>query len=106
VVLRSCMTKYRIVPEIVEFQEGAETERGEKVYSTLEMTVFPPAANPIHRVIRAEKGIGFTEEWIEETVQGALDALKVDFPNDAYKVVRVKPNQIRLEYAGVTGMVQ
>jgi hypothetical protein len=100
------LSKYRIIPEIVAFEPGASTERGEKVYRTLEITVFPPAAAPLKRVIQADPGLGFTEEWIEETIQGGLENLRKDFPNDVYKVVRVKPNQIRLEYAGVAGLVQ
>ena len=100
------MTKYRIVPEVVPFSDESLTERGERVYKTLEIAAFPPGATPLKRVIQADPGMGFTEEWIEETIQGGLENLRKDFPNDVYRVVRVRPNQIRLEYAGVAGMVQ
>jgi hypothetical protein len=94
--------KFLRVPEIDE----AFTERGERVYKTLEITVYPPDFNPVRKVIQCERGVGFTEEWIEDTIQGALQALAKDFPNDVYKVNRLKPNQISLEYAGVQGLVQ
>lgn len=99
------MGKFWVRPEIVEFSDDAFTERGEKVYKTLEMTVNIFGGTPIKRVVRADDGIGFTEEWIEETVQGALEQLKKDFPNDVYRVLRLRPNQIVFEYAGVTGLV-
>ena len=100
------MTKYWVKPEIVPIKEGARTERGERVYTYLEIVVYPPAANPIKRVLQADPGIGMTEEYIEDTIQGCLAALKKDFPNDVYRVVRVKPNVIRFEYTGVAGLVQ
>lgn len=93
------------ISEVVSFSDEALTERGERVYTTLQITAYPPAANPITKVIKCENGIGFTEEWIEETIRGALEALAKDFPNDSYRVVRNKANQITLEYAGVTGLV-
>lgn len=87
--------------EPVEFSDESLTERGERVYTTLRITTLPPSSKSVSRTIKADKGLGFTEEWIEETVQGCLQALEKDFPAAQFKVVRTKPNDIRLEYAGV-----
>jgi hypothetical protein len=98
--------KYRIVPEIVPFKEDSFTERGERVYSHLEVTMVPPIGKPVQNVIKADPGIGFTEEYIEDFIKDGLAALEKDFPSYEFKVVKVKPNQIRLEYAQFKGRVQ
>ena len=92
--------------DVVEFFEGATTERGEKVYRNMRVT-FKPFGVPqeIKRVISCDKGIGITEEWIEETIQGLTEALEKDYPNDVFKIVRHAPNDIEFEYAGSRGGV-
>lgn len=91
--------------EPVEFSEDSYTERGEKVYKTMEVVFVPPAGERIRRVIECPTGIGITEEYIEQTILGCLEALEKDFPNDQYHAVRVAPNRVRFEYAGVRGVV-
>jgi len=94
------------IPVPVEFSDESFTERGEKVFKTLELGFKPfGSAMEIKRVLACDKGIGITEEWIEETVKGCLEALAKDYPFDAFRVVRHKPNQISFEYAGTRGVV-
>ena len=94
------------VPQPVEFSDDSFTERGERVYKTLRITFHPfGLPNPIERVITCEKGIGITEEWIEDTIKGCLEALEKDYPTDSFVVERTKPNDIRFVYAGARGVV-
>jgi hypothetical protein len=95
-----------VIPEVVEFSDDSTTERGEKIYKHLEITLHSFGETPIRRVIKADAGLGFTEEYIEETIQGGLKALEADYPNYKFRVVRDKPNQIRLVYDGVRGVLQ
>ena len=97
--------KYLRIPEIVPFSDEQFTERGERVYTMLQITVTPAGCNPIKKVIEADPGMGFTEEWIEDTIVGALEKLELDFPNDVFEIVRHKPNVIALEYKGARGLV-
>lgn len=100
------MAKFFIIPEIVPFKEDALTERGERVYSTFKVELIYTNGRRFERVIETEAGIGFTEEWIEETIQLALKAIEKDFPEEFYKTIRVKPNWVRFQYVGPRGMVQ
>lgn len=100
------MPKYLTIPEIVPFKEDSLTERGERVYTHLRIELIRPWAKGYDKVIQSDSGVGFTEEWIEETIKGCLEGLEKDFPNDSYKVVKVKPNHIRFEYVGAKGRVQ
>ena len=100
------MPKFLIVPEIVPFKEDALTERGERVYTTVKFELVYASGNRFSRVIEADQGIGFTEEWIEESIVSALKAIEMDFPEEVYKTVRVKPNYIRFQYVRPKGMVQ
>jgi hypothetical protein len=99
------MPKYLIVPEIVPFKEESLTERGERVYTTVKIELLYCGGVRHERVLKADAGLGFTEEWIEDTIRLALEALEKDYPNEVYKEVRVKPNYIRFEYVGPKGMV-
>lgn len=92
--------------DVVEFFEGATTERGEKLYRNMRVT-FKPFGYPeeIKRVICCDKGIGITEEWIEETIAGLSEALEKDFPQDVFEIVRHKPNDIEFRYSGAKGVV-
>ena len=98
--------KTRTVKQLVPFHEGATTERGEKVYSHLEIKLIPASGTRFIRIIRADNGIGFTEEWIEDTIAGALEKLYQDFPYDSFEVIRHSPNEVEFQYAGVRGVVQ
>lgn len=100
------MPKFLTIPEIIPFKEDSLTERGERVYTHLKIELIRPWGKPFEKVIQAENGIGFTEEWIEDTTKGCLTQLEKDFPTDFYKVVYVKPNHVRFEYVGPRGMVQ
>ena len=97
--------KFLTVYEPVDFTEESTTERGERVYKFMKIEFYPFGRPPIVRVLTCDKGIGITEEWIEETIQGGLAALAKDYPQDEYKVVRVKTNHILIEYAGTKGPV-
>jgi hypothetical protein len=103
--LRNDVAKYLSIPEIIPFKDDSFTERGERVYTHLDVTVVYANRRSFHKVVKADKGIGFTEEWIEDTCQKGIEALERDFPDDVYKVVKVKPNVIRFEYVGPKGMV-
>jgi hypothetical protein len=92
--------------DIVEFFEGATTERGEKVYKTMRVTLKPLIGFPITKVLTCDQGIGITEEWIEDTIKGVFEALDKDYPMDQFKLVRHKPNDVSFEYAGTKGVVQ
>lgn len=81
----------------VEFSDDSFTERGERVWKTLRIEL--PWRN-LNRVIKCDKGIAITEEFIEDTIKGCLEALEKDFPFETYSVVRVKPNHIRFELSG------
>jgi hypothetical protein len=91
--------------DVVEFSEESTTERGEKVYQNMEVTFHPFGLSSIKRVISCDKGIGITAEWIEDTIQGCLEALHKDYPQDVFKVVRHQPNQVSFEYVGARGVV-
>ena len=93
------------VYEPVDFSEESTTERGERVWKTLKIEFHPFGRPPIVRVITCDKGIGITEEWIEDTIQGASAALKKDYPMDEYTVERVKPNHIIFKYSQTKGPV-
>jgi hypothetical protein len=92
--------------EVVDFEEGAFTERGEKVYKSCRITFKPLFGNPMTRTFKCDPGIGITEEWIEDTIAGCLSALAKDYPMDAFKVTRKQPNDILFEYEGTKGPIQ
>ena len=94
-----------VVPDVVPFEGEQFTERGERVYTVLTITANIPGIDPIKKVIEADPGMGFTEEWIEDTIQDGLKGLALDFPDDEYYAVRHKPNVIALEYKGAKGPV-
>lgn len=98
--------KRLIIHEPVEFSDDSYTERGERVYKTMEFTLTYPGKNPIVRVVNCPKGIGITEEYIEDTIQGCLKALALDYPDDVYEVIRNAPNRILFNYVGFRGIVQ
>lgn len=100
------MGKFLTIPELVPFRDDVLTERGERVYTHLQIDLIPPYGKPMKRVIKCEAGVGFTEEWIEDTIKGCLENLQKDYPDQVYKVTKVKPNQLRFEYLGPRGMVQ
>lgn len=83
--------------EPVEFSDDSYTERGERVWKTLRIDF--PFSN-VNRVLTCDKGIGITEEFIEDTIKGCLEALQKDFPLETFSVTRVKPNHIRFDQAG------
>ena len=91
--------------EVTDFQEGTLTERGEKVYKTLRIRFRPMFGLPYTKVFQCDPGIGITEEWIEDTVKGCLEALDKDYPMDQFKTVRHRPNDISFEYIGSKGTV-
>jgi hypothetical protein len=93
------------VPEFVDFDEEATTERGEKVYKSLEVIFKPLGGFPLRKILKCDTGIGITEEFIEDTIIGCMKALEIDFPNDLFKVIRLKPNQIVFQYVGARGLV-
>jgi hypothetical protein len=98
--------KHRIpAMEVVDFVEGSTTERGEKVYKSLRITFKPCFGAPYVKVFQCDPGIGITEEWIEDTVLGCMEALAKDYPMDAFNIVRIKPNDISFEYSGTRGVV-
>jgi hypothetical protein len=99
-------SRIRKVNELVPYHEGALTERGEKVYSHLEIKLIPASGTRFIRVIRADNGIGFTEEWIEDTIAGALLKLELDYPTDAFEILRHAPNEVEFRYIGSRGVVQ
>lgn len=94
------------VNNIVPFHEGSLTERGEKVYSHLEIVLKPAWGRELVKVIRADNGIGFTEEWIEDTINQGIQKLYLDYPQDEFTVIRHQPNKVEFKYAGVRGVVQ
>lgn len=98
--------KPRVVNQIVPFHEGTATERGERVYSHLEIKLVPASGTRFVRAIRADNGIGFTEEWIEDTIQQGLQKLDADYPTDTFEVIRHRPNEVEFRYLGVKGVVQ
>jgi hypothetical protein len=91
--------------EPVDFSEDSFTERGERVYKNMKLELHLFGRPPMVRVITCDTGIGITEEWIEDTITGAVKALEKDYPQDQFKVVRVKGNHILIEYAGTKGRV-
>jgi hypothetical protein len=92
--------------EVIDFDEGSFTDRGEKVYKTCRIVFKPLLGPPYKKVFQCDPGIGITEEWIEETIQGSLAALHKDYPWEIFEVVRHKPNDIVIEYSGTKGIVQ
>ena len=98
--------KPRAVNQIVPFSDGAMTERGERVYSHLEIKLVPANGRRLIRVIRADNGIGFTEEWIEDTIAQGFQKLDLDYPTDAFEVIRHRPNEVEFRYIGYKGVVQ
>ena len=93
------------INEVVPFREEQYTERGERVYTSMQITLVYPTGNTYRRIIDADRGMGFTEEYIEETIEGGLKALERDFPDDEYEVERKKPNVIVLKWARTKGKV-
>jgi hypothetical protein len=94
------------IDQLVPAKEGTLTERGEKIYRSLDITLKFPDGGEFKRVIQPDhQAIGFTEEWIEDTIAGCLKNLELDFPQDIYQVVRLRPNQIEFHYAGSKGRV-
>jgi hypothetical protein len=91
--------------EVIDFVEGSTTERGEKVYKSLRITFRPCFGSPYIRVFQCDKGIGITEEWIEDTIKGCMEALAKDYPMDSFSLVRIKSNDIAFNYAGTRGVV-
>lgn len=89
--------------DVVEFSDECWTERGERVYKTLRINLKPQFDLPVTKVIQCEKGIGMTEEWIEETLQGCFAALDRDYPMDDFKLIVHRPNDVSIEYAGPKG---
>lgn len=100
------MAKYLSIPEIIPFKDDSLTERGERVWTQLKIELIRPWGKPYERVIQCEAGVGFTEEWIEDTTRECLEKLNLDLPTDEYRVVMIKPNHARFEYVGPKGMVQ
>jgi hypothetical protein len=92
--------------DVVPFEEGSTTERGEKVYKCFEVVLMPLFGDPIKRVITLPEGVGITEEWIEDTIIGMQKALEKDFPHDRYELKRLAPNRVKFEYAGSRGPLQ
>lgn len=83
--------------EPIEFSDDSFTERGERVWKTLRIE-FP--WQNVDRFLKCDKGIGITEEFIEDTIKGCLEALQKDFPLETFSVTRVKPNWIRFDQSG------
>ena len=79
--------------EPVEFSPESRTERGERVYTSVRFRVDPKICH-LERVLPCDKGIGITEEWIEDAIVGCLSALEKDFPYVKFSVVRIAPNDI------------
>jgi hypothetical protein len=92
--------------DVVEFSEDSYTERGERVYKTMRVTLKPLFDRPFVKVLRCDKGIGITEEWIEDTIKGLWQALDRDYPTDEFRLVRHAPNDVSFEYCGTKGAVQ
>ena len=91
--------------DVVEFSPDSYTERGERVYKVMRVTLKPCFDKPVVKVIQCDKGIGITEEWIEDTIKGVFAALDKDYPMDDFKLVRHAPNDVSFEYAGAKGPV-
>lgn len=91
--------------EVVDFIEGVTTERGEKVYKSLRISFKPCFGNPYVKVFQCDPGIGITEEWIEDTVKGCMEAMAKDYPMDSFNIVRHKINDVSFEYSGSRGVV-
>lgn len=100
------MTRFLTTYEPQEFSDDSYTERGEKVYKTLRVVVRPLGAPPVERVLTCDKGVGITEEWIEDTISGCEKALEKDFPADRFQLLRHSPNDVEFLYAGVRGAIQ
>lgn len=88
-----------------EFSSDTWTERGERVYKVLRITFKPQFGPPIVRVIACDKQVGITEEWIEDTLVGAFEALEKDYPADKFELDVHKPNDVTIRYSGMKGMV-
>jgi len=93
------------VYEPVDFSEDSFTERGERVWKTLKIEVHAFGRPPLSRVLKCDRGIAITEEWIEGTIKDGFAALKRDFPMDEFTVERVKPNHIIFKYKQTKGPV-
>lgn len=91
--------------DVVEFSPDSYTERGERVYKNMRVTLKPLFDAPFVKVIQCDKGIGITEEWIEDTIKGLWSALERDYPTDEFRLVRHSPNDVSFEYAGTKGVV-
>lgn len=99
------MTKFVREWYVEPIKSGVTTERGEKVYTALEIILVYPDQTRTKKVLVPDEGLGFTEEWIEETIQGCLEGLKRDFPDDVYRAVKDAPNKIRFVWVGPKGLV-
>src|SRR5208283_2887393 len=89
--------------EAVEFSGDVWTERGERVYKTLRITLKPRVGFAVCKVLQCENAIGITEEWIEDTIVGCFDALEKDYPADDFKLIVHRPNDVSIEYCGSKG---
>jgi hypothetical protein len=89
--------------EAVEFSTDCWTERGERVYKTLRISLKPRFDVAITKIIQCDKQVGMTEEWIEDTLQGCFAALERDYPDDDFKLIVHKPNDVTIQYAGPKG---
>lgn len=89
--------------EAVEFSTESYTERGERVYKTLRISFKPRFDMLVVRVLKCDPQTGITEEWIEDTIVGCFDALAKDYPDDDFRLVVHRPNDVSIEYSGPKG---
>lgn len=94
--------KRRFIPmEVIDFSEDSWTDRGERVFKTLRVTCVMEVVNQsIDKVIACDNGLGMNETFIEDTIQGALAGLSIDFPHAEFAIERPLPNHIIFRWSG------